>query len=491
MMGGQDNGKPAAFEAPPAAPQPGFQPPGFRPPHSGTAQPQRRGWLLPVLLAVTVTFVFSSVVFYTLYARGVLAPAFARTAADPDADLIGNGIRISVEGDDADAQQAAAKLLAALEALDDNFYVELSDADLLNALAVGVASGIDNPYTYYLSKDELESMNESMSGSYAGIGATVTMNRGGFIEVLEVVPDGPADKAGVQAGDIPIIVDGENVEEYQDVSALAALVKGPEGTDVAISFYRPSEQRQIDMVITRAIIQTEAVSHRMLTRQIGYLRITQFLDARALVPQFTAAVDHLLGQGAKRIVFDLRNNPGGDAAAVIGALDYLLPEGEIARIRGRADGRPDEEVWRSDAQMAVPKEMHYAILLNENSASASELFAGCLHDWEKAVLIGQQTYGKGSGTRYFMLPDGSAINVTVFRYYLPSGDSVEGDGLEPDFVVSLSEEASYKPLVQLTEEEDTQLAAAIDYLEGRTPKTDSDNASSADSGNEATDSTTP
>ncbi len=482
----RNNGRPESHQS--AAPRPGFQAYTYAP------RPRSRGWILPVLLAVTVTFVFTSVVFYSLYARGVLAPAFARTAADPDAGLVGDGIRISVEGDDPDALAAAAKLAAALEALDENYYEELSDADLLNALAIGLASGVDNPYTYYLSQDELESMNEEMSGSYAGIGATVTLNRGGYIEILEVVPDGPADRAGVQAGDIPIKVDGENVEELQDVSALAARVKGPEGTDVAISFYRPSEQRQLDLVITRAIIHTEAVSHRMLTRQIGYLRITQFLDARVLVPQFTKAVDLLLEQGAKRIVFDLRNNPGGDAAAVIGALDYLLPEGEIARIRGRADGRPDEEVWRSDAQMAVPKEMHYAILLNENSASASELFAGCLRDWEKAVLIGNQTFGKGSGTRYFMLPDGSALNVTVFRYFLPGGNSVEGDGLVPDYVVSLSEEASYKPLVQLTKDEDTQLAAAIDYLEGRTPKTDVEEepgVGRAEPTSEATSSDTP
>ncbi|MDI9498617.1 MAG: S41 family peptidase [Bacillota bacterium] len=486
MNGDRNNGQTDSHPSP--APRPGFQNFSYVP------RPTRRGWILPVLLAVTCTFVFTSVVFYTLYAHGVLAPAFASTAADPDASLVGDGIRISVENNDPDALAAAAKLTAALEALDENFYEELSDADLLNALAVGLASGIDNPYTYYLSQDELESMNEEMSGSYAGIGATITLNRGGYIEILEVVPDGPADKAGVRAGDIPIEVDGENVEELQDVSALAARVKGPEGTDVAISFYRPSEQRQIDLVITRAVIHTEAVSHRMLTRQIGYLRITQFLDARVLVPQFTDAVDQLLEQGAKRIVFDLRNNPGGDAAAVIGALDYLLPEGEIARIRGRADGRPDEEVWRSDAQMAVPKEMHYAILLNENSASASELFAGCLHDWEKAVLIGNQTFGKGSGTRYFMLPDGSALNVTVFRYFLPGGGSVEGDGLVPDYEVSLSEEASYKPLVQLTKEEDTQLAAAIDYLEGRTPQTDADvkpGTDQAESTSEATSGETP
>ena len=465
-------------------PPAGFGAPGQRP------TPARRGRfataILPVLVAVSLTFVLTAGLFYSLYARGVLAPIFAQSAADPERQGLGAGLQLESDALSPDAQAAAAKLAAALKALDENYYTELSDAELLEALSIGLASGVGNRYTYYLSREDLAAMNEAMSGSYAGIGATVTRNRAGYNEILEVNPGGPADLAGVRAGDIPIEVDGEDVQGLQDVGELAARVKGPEGTTVEIVFFRPSEQRQITFTIERKLIQTEAVQTRMLSDEIGYLRISSFIERRALLPQFIEGMEGLVADGAQHIVFDLRNNPGGDASAVISCLDYLLPEGEIARTRGRSNGQPQEEVWSSDDKMFVPESMTYAILINQHSASASELFAGCLRDWEKATLIGETSYGKGSGTRYFEMPDGSAINVTVFRYFLPKGEGVEGDGLKPDIEITLSEEAQLKHLSQLSAEEDEQLRTAIAFLEGTLTPTPSPSESQSTSGDGTT-----
>lgn len=210
----------------------------------------------------------------------------------------------------------------------------------------------------------------------------------------------------------------------------------------------------------------------MLNDELGYLQVTSFTND--LYQDFKAGVDSLVKMGAKNIVFDLRNNPGGSAQTVHDMLDYLLPETDLVVEKGRRNGSSYEEVWTSDANMGVPEDMKYVILVNENSASASELFSGTLRDLGKAYLIGETTYGKGSGTVTFSLRDGSAINVTIFRYYLPSGYSVEDVGLDPDQEVKLSDEALLHNIRTLLVKDDAPLRAAIEYF-GFEPDTVSEN----------------
>ncbi len=451
----------------PKSEQPPLQPwpqPGTHLP-TGAPAPKRSGkttgnnrhqLLFPVLLTALITFVASAGLFYVLLINNALP---AGTAGEQSS----SGLTIGVTDTDSDTQAEAQKLATEIQLIKDNFYRELSDQEILAAINKGLPDSLGDPYTYYLSAEDYQGLQESLSGHYSGIGATVSQATDGTLEVIEVQENGPAYEAGVMAGDIPVEVDGESVEDLDSASELADKIKGEAGTAVTVKFYRPSTGKYLTMTMTRQDITTEVVSYRMLDADTGYLKISSFTTN--LFEQFKAGVDSLTQDGATEMVIDLRNNLGGDAQAVIDCLDYLLPEGEVARINGRSDGQAYTQEWTSDASMGVSEDMHYAILMNNNTASASELFSGCLRDWNKAVLVGEQSYGKGSGTTTIQLSDGSAVNVTIFRYVLPGGEEIEGTGLTPDYPVSLSDEASQQPLSQLPEAEDSQLQQAIAALQ--------------------------
>ncbi|MDD2457180.1 MAG: S41 family peptidase [Eubacteriales bacterium] len=404
-----------------------------------------------ITMALTFTLTVSGGVFVLLQAGVSLLPG------QNDQSL---GIQF---GGDEETRTALNKLRSVYDTLDKNYYKDLTDAEMLAAMTSGLVNEMDSPYTMYLDAEQTQQIAESMSGNYVGIGAIVAFNTAMQVEITEVIEDSPAEEADLRAGDIFIAVDGESVEMIQDITQLAILVRGTEGTLVELEMYRPSANRQFKIQVERRSITSASVSHRMLDPEIGYVRISEF--STGVADLFIRAVEDLKSQGARHIVFDLRNNSGGLANEVIAMLDYVLPKTEIARIEGRQDGKLFTQEWTSDASMGVPADMRYAILINEFSASASELFTGCLRDLDLAEVIGIQSFGKGSGTLTFNLADGSSVNVTNFLYYLPGGSSIEGVGLEPDRIVELPEQAAGKSIPQLTAEEDTQLAAAVTYLE--------------------------
>ncbi len=343
-----------------------------------------------------------------------------------------------------------------------NFLEELTDEQLLDAMVSGLADNLGNPYTFYLDKENYTLWQESLNGVYYGIGASVIVNKDGFVEISSVVSEGPADRAGLKTGDVLITVDGEDITSLKDTNIIATRVKGDEGTTVTIGIRRPSTGADIDLSIVRARIVSDPVRSMMLLDGIGYIQIKEFSEGLDI--EFRAAVQDLISKGATSFVFDLRNDPGGSAVEVTGMLDYLLPYGEIASIKGRQDGKAFDESWTSDSKTGVPDTMRYAILVNGYTASASELFSGCLRDFGKAWLIGTQTFGKGSGTMTYALSDGSAVNVTTFRYYLPSGVCIEGEGLAPDQVVELPEAVANLSVEEIPRDQDEQLKAAIVYL---------------------------
>lgn len=358
---------------------------------------------------------------------------------------------------------AVSKLKLVIEDLKNNYLEKLTDKQIIDAMTSGLPGSLNNPYTYYLSAEEYSRNMESMSGNYVGIGCTVTHSAQGETIVVDVIEGGPAAIAGLKAGDMFISVDGVNVQQTKAPEDVAVKVRGKEGTTVKIVIYRKSADKNITMPIVRRTIKSQNVKYRMLDKTTGYMMIKGFTNDVDI--DFIKAMDELQAKGAKNVVFDLRFNPGGSANSMIGMLEYLLPKGTLlASIKGRSEGKPFEENWVTKNKMKVPETMKYAILVNEYSASASEFFSGCLRDHGKAVLIGKNTFGKGSGTSLFVLPDGSAVNITTFKYYLPKGESIEGKGLKPDIEIDIAEKDKTVPIEQLTIEQDAPLKKAIETL---------------------------
>ncbi len=428
---------------------PGQQQPAVR------SKSKRSGGMLVLAIVLTMVLTFSMT-------AGIGLILWHRLAQPEQGSIDADRLSFSFSPDP-DTEAALEKLQTVYRAVNERYFEELSDAELLEAMTRGLVNELDNPYTFYLSAEENEQIEESMSGQYSGIGAFVAINKENLVEVTELIENSPAEAADILIGDVFVEVDGQDVTQLNDINAVAALVRGPEGTTVDLVLYRPALNDQVAVTVERRKITTASVAHRMLEESIGYVQVREF--SQHVSDNFISAVDDLVSQGADHLVIDLRNNSGGLATEVIDMLDYLLPRATLATVRGRDDGQPFEVSWDSDKQMGVPETMRYAILVNTFSASASELFSGCLRDYEKAVLIGEQTFGKGSGTITIPLDDGSAINLTNFLYYLPKGLSIEGVGLEPDQTVSLPDEARSISINRLTREQDTQLSAAIEWLE--------------------------
>ncbi|MDD2579470.1 MAG: S41 family peptidase [Clostridia bacterium] len=409
-----------------------------------------------------VTVLVTALVTFSLTAGGALVLMLVMSPAQPPVATGGDGSLALRFEDDPATRDALSKLQSVFSHLQDDYYDDLSDAELIEAMTRGMVNEMDSPYTMYLTADQARQINESMTGRYSGIGAYVALDPDGIVAITDIVENSPAEAAGLMIGDLFYEVNGTDVSDYGDINAVAALVRGVEGTTVDLRLYRPSLGDYIDVTVERRLITTENVTSRMLTPLTGYVHIRDFsVDSGR---HFIEAVQNLQQNGVLEIVVDLRHNSGGLASEVIEMLDYLLPETEIASLKGRTDGQAYDEVWMSDAAVGVPADMRYAILVNQWTASASELFSGCLRDYDKAYLIGEQTLGKGSGTITQPLPDGSAINITNFLYYLPGGESIEGVGLTPDLELALPDELIGLPVNRIPEDEDVQLQAALDYF---------------------------
>ncbi|HZJ69031.1 MAG TPA: S41 family peptidase [Candidatus Eisenbacteria bacterium] len=361
-------------------------------------------------------------------------------------------------------KEALQKLDVVLNLIEDNYFEELAENELIEAMTIGMVEKLGSPYTFYLSPEYVLQMEDSMSGEYSGIGAIVE-KIGNIYQISDLIEDSPAESSGLMINDLFLTVDGRDAEEYEDVTALAMDIRGEEGTSVEISIFRPSENKQYDFTIERRSISNANIRSRMLTNNVGYVRITEFNEG--VSDNFIAAMDQLQTQGAKNVVFDLRNNGGGYVHEVLTMLDYLLPEGTMITEIGRRDGEKFEIAEESDKYMGVPEDMEYICLINGNSASASELFAGCLRDWEKAELVGETSFGKGVGTITKFLTDGSAVQITNFYYNLPNGDNINELGLEPDYFIELPEEVRNFVVSRIEAEDDTQLQKAIEILKNK------------------------
>lgn len=336
----------------------------------------------------------------------------------------------------------------------DTYYVEDYDKELAEELMyTGLAAGVGDPYTYYLSADSLAEQMEKNSGHFVGIGVEIYAGDDGYIVVSSVTPGGPAEAAGILAEDKITEVDGESITG-KIAADVSALVKGEAGTDVTLTIFRESTGEVLEKTVTRQDIQVKTVSWRMMDDNIGYIAITNFRENT--YSQFKEALDMLEAEGMEKLVLDLRNNTGGLVKSAHEIGEELLPEGIMVYTMDKDGNR--EDTLCDDVYNDVP----LVVLVNGNSASAAEILAGAIQDTGRGQLIGTTTFGKGLVQRLFTLPDGSGLNVTIQKYYTPNGTSIHGVGITPDYEVELPEE--YAQQTNIPAEADTQLQKAVEVL---------------------------
>lgn len=348
--------------------------------------------------------------------------------------------------------------LEQLESLIEQLYIE--DVDLTKVedyAAEGMIAALGDRWSYYIPASEYQSYQEQSENAYVGIGITIIQAEDGSgLEVVEVQQDGPAMEAGMQPGDlITAIFDqsaaGMTTEEARN------LVRGEEGTFVSITIRR--EEQELTLSVKRARIETVVAQGQLLEGNIGLVTIANF-DQRC-AQESIAAIEDLLNQGAQKLIFDVRFNPGGYADELVKLLDYLLPEGNLFQT---VDSMGRETLDTSDAKWL---DMPMAVLVNADTYSAAEFFAAALQEYEAAVIIGEQTSGKGYFQNTFPLVDGSAVALSTGKYFTPKGVSLEGVGIIPDILSTVDEETYWQIYYNLIPpEEDPQIAAAIAALNG-------------------------
>ena len=341
--------------------------------------------------------------------------------------------------------QMESKIQELSQYIDQYYLFDYEEEDVENGIYKGLMAGLGDVYTGYYTPEEYEDFMETSNGSYSGIGAMLSQDyTTGIITVVRAFSGSPAAEAGMQTGDILYMVEGEEVTG-KDLSLVVTDLKGVEGTQVQVSMLRGRDI--LEMTLTRKNIEVPTVESRMIDAQIGYIAITEFDDVTD--EQFMEALDALEAQGMKKLIVDLRDNGGGLVDVTCAILDRLLPEGLIVYTEDKYGNRRGE---RSDAENYYSGDM--AVLVNGNSASASEIFAGAIKDYGVGTLIGTQTFGKGIVQSLFPLSDGSAVKITVSRYYTPEGNNIHEVGITPDLVVEQGENP----------EVDNQLQKAIEVL---------------------------
>lgn len=341
-----------------------------------------------------------------------------------------------------------------LERLIDKYYLysdEIDEDEVSEGKYKGYVNALGDKYTEYYDEEETTALFEATSGEFSGIGVVVSQNREtGVVEIMNVYEESPAERAGIKAGDIIAEVDGTDVTR-EGLSEVVSRVKGDQGTDVEIGVLRDGEM--LKLTATRDIIEAHTVESRMEEDGIGYISVSEFDSVT--YKQFKNALEDLESQGLEGLVIDLRNNPGGNVDTVTDMLKLILPEGVIMSAKDK-NGNTEEISGNGSSEFMKP----LAVLVNGNSASASEIFSGAIQDYEKGTIVGTQTYGKGVMQQIIKLGDGTSLKVTVAEYYLPSGRSINGTGVTPDVEIGYEYDEE-------NPDADNQLAKAVEVVRNK------------------------
>lgn len=351
--------------------------------------------------------------------------------------------------------------LSQLQLLVDQYYLfedEIETEKEESGIYQGFLYGLNDPYAVYYTKEELQSFMDETAGSYCGIGAMVSQNiTTGVATIIRVFEGSPAEQAGIRPGDVIYKVDGEEVTGVDLTLIVNNYVKGEEGTEVVITVFREEEEETYqDITVTRSPIDVQTVSGKMLEDGIGYISVLEF--DQITDSQFKTQIEALQEQGMEKLIVDLRDNPGGELTTVVSMVDYVIEDG--GRILTVADKYGTEEVYTAEDGHSL--DLPIVVLVNGNSASASEVFTGALKDYGAALIVGTKTFGKGIVQTLLPLSDGSAVKLTTNHYYTPEGHDIHGKGIEPDVEIELNEEAAVMPVIP--KELDNQLQKAIELL---------------------------
>ena len=309
--------------------------------------------------------------------------------------------------------------------IDETYLHDVKEKDLNEGIYKGYVEGLGDQYSAYYDKKETKELTESLDGSFSGIGAVMTQDASsGVITITRVYDDSPAKKAGIKAGDVLYRVEEKTVTG-KDLDKVVSWIKGKKGTKVNLTLLRGTNSDKIKVTATRDVINVETVKYKVLENQIGYISISEFDSVTG--DQFAKALKQLQKKNIKGLVVDLRNNPGGSLTTVCDILDSILPKGLIVYTKDK-NGKKEEYTSDEKHQLNLPM----SVLVNGQSASASEIFAGAVQDYGKAEIVGTQTYGKGVVQNLFDLKDGTCVKLTTSEYFTPKGRNIDGKGITPD-----------------------------------------------------------
>lgn len=346
--------------------------------------------------------------------------------------------------------------LEAIEALIEDAYLyeeEIDSQKMQDQVLKGYVSGLGDPYSEYYNQEETKELFESTTGEFGGIGVVITQDADTFaMTFVTVYENSPGAKAGFQEGDILYKVNGQDITGLE-LDAVVAQIRGEAGTEVEITVLRGDALEEYTAIAVRDIIEANTVSFEMKEGQIGYLRISGF--ETVTYKQFAEALAELEAQKMEGLIVDLRSNPGGNLSTVCEMLDLILPEGDIVSIK---DKYGKGEVYKSDEEHKINVPM--VVLIDGNSASAAEIFAGAVQDYDIGTLVGTTTFGKGIVQKIFSMNDGTSLKITTSEYFTPSGKNIHGIGIVPDVEVKYEYDAQ-NPYA------DNQLDKAMEIMKDR------------------------
>lgn len=345
-----------------------------------------------------------------------------------------------------------------VEALIDNYFIYEYDKDEMTDMALeGFTYGVGDPYTTYIDKEDMEDMKTSVAGDYVGIGVEVFIDSDNLITVITPFDNSPAQKAGILPGD-KIVKVGDTPVDISNYNEAINMIKG-EATDVSGKKVELAVKRGesiINLSVAREKIVAITATDKMLANDVGYVRISNFGDKTA--DEFKQCLENIKNSGARYLIIDLRNNPGGTLESLVEIADTLMPEGNIITIK---DKQGKETRYDSDARYF---DMPLCVLINGSSASASEALAGAVSDSGRGILVGEKSFGKGSVQTIFELGDGTAVKITSAKYYTPGGTCIDKTGITPSVEISLADDVKNLPVTTIPYDKDVQLKKAEEIL---------------------------